>query len=536
VALRSRTFKYIAVATVATAASLIVVRPAVAAPEPAAAPVAWGECAAADISNVPPADRSRFSCATYVVPLDYDRPSRGTINVALMRRAANDQANRIGSLFLNPGGPGGSGYRLPTIAQLIVQPAVTDRFDVIGFDPRGVARSTPLRCFATQEDADDVFGRMALLPITRQEERGTLDALRDYSRFCDRFAGPLLEEMSTENVARDLDRLRAAVGDSQLNYLGFSYGTLLGATYVNLFPHRSRAIILDGNVDPNLRLHNGLEYDRQRTGGFEIALDAFLRRCDADGAACAFSDGNPRTKFDELRTHLRRTGPITLPDGSVIAIDTFTNAVAGTLYDLTALADLATALQELYDAIHPPAAAQRSAKAPTRSVQAMLGNATLARLDIRPDTPYSSDDSYAGVNCVDKPFRHRPGQVPSIADQWERQFATFGRYLAWADPAICATWPLDYRDVYSGPWNRRTPNPVLVYGNYYDPATQYEFSRRMTRELGNARLVSADAFGHTILGFSSCADAIATSYLIELKAPRPGVVCQPNTPPFPASA
>ena len=198
----------------------------------------------------------------------------------------------------------------------------------------------------------------------------------------------------------------------------------------------------------------------------------------------------------------------------MVAIDTFTDAVAGTLYDLTALADLAAALQGLYDVIHPPAATQRRAPSAGPSMQAVLGNAKQAKLDIRPDTPYTSDDSYAAVNCTDKPFRNRASQVPSIADKWERQMATFGRYLAWADPAICPNWPLDRRDVYSGPWNRRTPNPVLVYGNYYDPATQYEFSRRMARQLGNARLVSADAFGHTILGFSTCTDTIATNYLI----------------------
>jgi pimeloyl-ACP methyl ester carboxylesterase len=132
--------------------------------------VSWGPCAEGDLSNVPPAERSRFSCANFVVPLDYDRPNQGTINLAMLRRAANDQANRIGSLFLNPGGPGGSGYRLPTVGGLIFEPQVLDRFDLIGFDPRGVARSTPLKCFATQEDADAVFGRMAPLPITRQGE------------------------------------------------------------------------------------------------------------------------------------------------------------------------------------------------------------------------------------------------------------------------------------------------------------------------------------------------------------------------------
>jgi pimeloyl-ACP methyl ester carboxylesterase len=327
--------------------------------------------------------------------------------------------------------------------------------------------------------------------------------------------------------------MRAGVGDAQLNYLGFSYGTLIGATYVNLFPKRSRAIILDGNVDPNLRLHDGLEYDRQRTNGFEISLDAYLKRCDAVGEACAFSDGDPRAKFDELRNHLRRIGPITLPDGTVVPLDLFTDLVAGTLYSPDDLAPLAALMQAMWDVIHPPAIAASATALSAETVSTLRANAKYAKLDIRPDTPYTSDESYPGVNCTDKPFPKRPNQIPSIADKWERQMPTFGRYLAWADPAICASWPLDRRDVYSGPWNKRTPNPVLVYGNYYDPATQYEFSRRMTRELGNAMLVSADAFGHTILGFSDCTDRIATNYLTELRLPGPGTVCPPNNQPFP---
>jgi pimeloyl-ACP methyl ester carboxylesterase len=502
-----------------------------------AAPVVWGACAPNEISNVPPAEQFRFSCANYVVPMDYRHPNQGTINLALMRRQANDQTNRIGSLFLNPGGPGGSGYRLPTIGQLIFQPQVMDRFDLIGFDPRGVARSTPLRCFLTQEDADAVFNRMALLPITRQEERDTNAALKDYGRFCDRFAGPLLEHMSTQNVARDLDVLRAAVGDKQLNYLGFSYGTLIGATYVNMFPKNSRAIILDGNVDPDLRLHDGLEYDRQRTNGFEISLDAFLTRCDTVGKACAFSDGSPRAKFDELRDQLRNVGPITLPDGTVVEIGPFINLVTGTLYDPSQLAPLAEFLQAMWDVIHPSPTAQIAPSVAAQAFQTLKKNSGLGRLDLRPsyglDTPYTADDSYPAVNCTDKPFRNRPSQTPAIADRFERQLPTFGRFLAWSDPAICPNWPLEDRNVYSGPWNRRTPNPVLVYGNFYDPATQYEFAKRMARELGNGFLVSADAFGHTILGFSTCTDTIASKYLIDLKLPGPGTVCPPNVQPFP---
>ena len=498
----------------------------------APAPISWSQCPADELDGLPADELPRYSCADYAVPLDHDKPRLGTINIALMRRAANNQAARIGSLFLNPGGPGGSGFNLPMAGSAIFEPGVLDRFDLIGFDPRGVARSTPLRCFATAEDADEVFGRMAALPVTAREEASTLKALKDYGQFCARFAGPLLEHMSTKDVARDLDVLRQAVGDAKLNYVGFSYGTLLGATYVNLFPNKTRAIILDGNVDPNLRLHDGVEYDRQRTNGFEISLDAMLARCDAAGAGCSFS-GGARQKYDELRDHLRNEGPITLADGEVVDEGTLTGTVAGVLYAPEVFTQLADILQALWNAINP---ASRSAITVTgEAVRALQGTTRQGRADILPDTPYLSDDSYLAVNCSDKPFHNRPSGIPALADRWERQMPSFGRYLAWGDPAGCPTWPVRDPDTYNGPWNKRTDNPVLVFGNYYDPATQYEFARRMSRQLGNARLVSVDSFGHCILGGSACTDRIAADFLVNLRVPGSGTVCHPDVQPFPGA-
>ena len=322
-----------AVAVLALAGSALLVPTAsTAAPPPPPAPVAWGPCAPAAIANVPVAEQFKFSCALHPVPLDHDDPSLGTIDIALMRRAADAAGGpRIGSLFLNPGGPGASGYRYPTVGGAIFEPEVMDRFDLIGFDPRGVARSTPLRCFETDEEADEVFARMAALPVTPDEEAATLDAYADYSASCAEVAGPLLQHMSTKDVARDLDLLRAAVGDRRLTFVGFSYGTLLGATYANMFPAKVRALVLDGNVDPRLRLHDGLEYDRQRTRGFEISLNAFLARCDA-AASCAFAP-DARDKLTDLLEHLRAEGPVTLPDGTVVDEATVVDVTAGTLYD-----------------------------------------------------------------------------------------------------------------------------------------------------------------------------------------------------------
>jgi pimeloyl-ACP methyl ester carboxylesterase len=446
-----------------------------------------------------------------------------------MRRAATDQENRIGSLFLNPGGPGGSGYGMPLIGSAILEPKVLERFDLIGFDPRGVARSAPLRCFTTEEDAGAVFSRISPLPVADDQEKATIEALGDYRASCRRVAGPLLQHMATKDVARDLDLLRAAVGDSRLTYVGFSYGTLLGATYANLFPQRTRALVLDGNVDPELRLRDGLEYDRQRTRGFEIALGAYLARCDVD-TDCVFGP-DARAKFTRLHDHLRQVGPITLPDGTVVDEATMIGTVASILYNPAIFGQLAEALQALYATAFPPAAALGAGPGAVAS-GTLFAEPPFARYDVWPDAPYVSDDSYAAVNCSDKPFKPKPEGVPAVADRWERQMPDFGRYLAWADPAICPAWPVRTPDAYRGPWSRRTTTAVLLFGNYFDPATRYAFSKRMARELGNARLVSVDSFGHTILGASSCAEAIATDYLIDLTVPPPGTVCQPNTQPF----
>ncbi|WP_307867835.1 alpha/beta hydrolase [Umezawaea beigongshangensis] len=506
---------------------------AVAQPETAgfhAAPAQWETCAADVLAEIPAASREVVSCATYAVPVDHDRPRGATVGIRMMKRPALDQARKIGSLFVNPGGPGGAGLVYAAHGASFFQQDVLDRFDLIGFDPRGVGRSDPLRCFATNEEANEVYSRMSSAPITRTEIRDTVDATRDYTDACARTAGPLLDHMSTEDVARDLDLLRRGVGDQELTYVGFSYGTLLGATYANLFPQRSRAIVLDGNVDPALRTTNGTEYDRQRAQGFEIALDAFLKRCDAVAEKCAFSEGDPRAKFDQLREHLRTT-PVTLPDGQVVTFAAFVGQVSSNLYSPSSFSVLAARLQSAYDTAFPSVSAAAAPAAP----DVPLLNNRHGLADVRVgvvDAPYDSDDSYFGVNCTDKPFLRAPGLFPIIANVWERESPTFARQQAASDLLTCATWPVRHPDRYSGPWNRRTPNPVVVVGNYYDPATRHDFSKRMTKQLGNARLLSVDSFGHCILGDSEGVDTAVTDYLVNLTAPADGQVFQPDAQPF----
>ena len=491
-----------------------------------ASPVVWGPCDDAALEEVPLTERYLFSCAEYPVPVDHADRGRGTVDIAMMRRAATEPSGRIGSLFLNPGGPGGAGFDMPVGAVDRFDPAVLKRFDLIGFDPRGVDRSTRMRCFTNGEQADEVLGRTSSVPVTEKEISGTTDAYADYGEACAKNAGELQRHMSTADVARDLDLMRSGVGDEQLNFVGFSYGTLLGATYVTTFPERSRAIVLDGNVDPALRTADGVQYDRERAGGFELALEGFLQRCAAEEPRCAFGEGDVRAKFDEIRNTLRR-GPITMPDGSQITLGQFTDGVSSALYDPEEFRQLASDLQALHLQLHP-----KPGLVPEllRVLKLPSGK---HRFDGAGEADESYvDDSYFAVNCTDKPIPKEPERVPAIAAQWERESPTFGRNQAFSDLAACSQWPRTSSDVHRGPWAHQAGNPVLLFGNYYDPATRYEFSRRMEGELGNARLVSVDAFGHSILGDSSCADSRAADYLIDLRVPRPGEVCPPDSQPF----
>ncbi|QFZ21867.1 alpha/beta hydrolase [Saccharothrix syringae] len=529
--LRSRAL-VLALAAGTAVSGLVGTGPAVAQEAQGATPIQWSACPADVLAEIPAAERTKVSCANHPVPLDHRKPNGAKITIAVMKRPADDQANKIGSLFINPGGPGGAGLIYSAYGSSFFQPEVMKRFDLIGFDPRGVARSSPLRCFQTLEEADEIFGRMSAIPLTRTEIRDTMVATEDYTDACARNAGPLLQHMSTEAVVRDLDLLRQGVGDRQLNFVGFSYGTLIGATYANIFPSRSRALVIDGNVDPALRTSNGAEYDRQRAQGFELALDAFLKRCDAEGDKCAYSEGDPRAKFDEVRDSLRAE-PVTLPSGQVVTYDGYVGRVASDLYAPTRFKALATWLQSIYAVLHPSAA---SFSVQEQAVEPPLANkgglADVRAGVVSADTPYEFDDSYYGVNCTDKPFLHVPALYPVLAAAWERESPTFGRYQATSDLLTCASWPVSRPDRYAGPWGKRTPNPVVVVGNYYDPATQYKFAQRMARQLGNARLVSVDAFGHCILGDSAGVDTLVTDYLVNLKAPANGQVFQPNAQPF----
>ncbi|AZM57245.1 peptidase [Streptomyces sp. WAC 01529] len=466
----------------------------------------------------PPIDPEIGDCAVRQVPRDHARPDAGTLGVVMLRRRASDPARRLGTLFVNPGGPGQSGLHFAYRADKYLSAEVLARYDVIGFDPRGTGQSAAVRCFTSQEAADTALAGKREAPLTRAEVTATLRAARAYTDACARDGGPLLAHMTTADVARDLDLLREGVGAKRLNFAGFSYGSLIGATYANLFPRRTGALILDGNIDPLLRMTDGAEYDRQRAVGAERVLTAFLRACAAASGRCAFGDGEPAAAFAAIRQRLRH-GPLTLPDGTTVDFGGFGAQVFGRLSagDLTGLARYLTTLRT--------AAAKN-----TRTLAVGRTQATAEK-----PAPYRGNDSGNAVNCGEKPYRLPARAWPALAERWERDSPTFGRRRAF-DALPCATWPVRAGSgtgrPYTGPWNRPTGRTALVIGNRHDPDTPYAFAERMAGRLANARLLTADMYGHTAMGVNACVDELATRYLTEHEVPTANTACPADAPPF----
>ena len=448
-------------------------------------------------------------------------------------------ARRIGSLFLNPGGPGGSGVDfLVGVGQQLYSDEVRARFDLVGFDPRGIIRSTPLRCFDSAEEWEPYFTPFAF-PLTREEERIWIAADRYLLRACDRRAGPIIDHMATADVARDLDVLRAAVGDQRLTYAGYSYGSYLGVTYANLFPRRVRALVVDGVLDP-------IAWSTGRGGeawlvpfstrlrsdaGAQATLDEFFRLCDAGGDACAFS-GDAAERYAALARRLREEpAEIVFPDGTTGLLD-YSNLVGitlGALYDSSAWIEFAQFLADVETQVAPARIGVRlqrvyerpgPAYAPTRGVR------------WHEDSDYQNFiEGFPGVACSDSDNPDDYGAWSIAGALADAQFGYFGRLWTWAS-SICAEWRGFDRDRYMGPFNRATANPVLVVGTRFDPATRYEGAQLVAGLLPSSALLTVHGWGHTSLFLSQCADATVSRYLIDVATPPAGTTCQQDVVPF----
>lgn len=487
------------------------------------ATIGWSKCYA---------KQGPFQCGSVQVPLDYDEPNGPTISLAVVRLPATDQAHRIGSLFLNPGGPGGSGVVYTVLAgPSLYTDEVRARFDLVGFDPRGVTSSTPLRCFGTDRQWGPYFLPFAF-PSNPAEVQMWMDADHFVDSACAQRGGRIADHMATADVARDMDVLRQAVGDSQLNYAGVSYGTMLGQTYANMFPSKIRAMIIDGVLDPiawttgsgdgstvpfSTRLHSDQ--------GAQATLDEFFRLCDAGGPNCAFAPDS-KARFTALGDALK-AHPVTVvfPDGSTVELNysNLVGATLGAMYDSSGWEDFAQALAEI-EAQATPATLGIRLQQFWHPVNSYITKRGFPHY-------FNALESFPGVACADSDNPHSYAAWSAAADAAEAQYGTFGRIWAWAS-SICADWPNGDADRYIGPWNHNTSNPVLVIGNQFDPATRYQGAVLASNLLPNSRLLTVHGWGHTSLFMSQCADAVQTRYLVDLRLPPVGTVCEQDHVPF----
>lgn len=479
-----------------------------------------------------------FECTKVQVPLDYDRSSGPKISLSLVRLPASDPASRIGSIFINPGGPGGSGVDFVLGAgPFLFSDEVRARFDLVGFDPRGIIRSTPLLCFRSFDEALGFFPPFNF-PVGPDEEALVAAIDVALNQACQRRGGAIVDHMSTADVARDLDVLREAVGDDQLTYVGYSYGSFLGVTYANLFPDQVRAVVVDGILDPiawttgrgdeaaTLPFSTRLRSD----AGAMATLNEFFRLCDEAGPGCAFA-GDAAGRYAALAERLR-TEPIEIVDpgtGETVAFtyeDLIGNTL-GALYSSSSWPSFGELLAGIEAAAGPTVLGEA-----LHEVQERTG---LAPRRNRPVVYPNFVEGFPGVICADSvnPAGHAAWSLAGA--EADEQFGYFGRLWTWAS-STCAVWEGFDEDRYLGPFDHQTANPVLVVGNLFDPATRYEGAVTVHDLFPNSSLLTVAGWGHTSLFLSTCADEAVDRYLLDGTTPLPGTTCAQDVGPFDVSA
>ncbi|GAA0455179.1 peptidase [Paractinoplanes deccanensis] len=477
-------------------------------------------------------------CATVQLPLDYDNPRGATTEIAVLRVKAKNQSAKLGSLFVNPGGPGGSATQFALDAPYWLTDPILQRFDVVGVDPRGVGASQNVRCFTSVKEQTEVLNLMNVpFPVTAAEERAYVRGSKLLGKACSTTGKPLTGAASTAEVARDMDVIRRAVGDKKLTYLGFSYGSALGQYYANMFPDRFRALVVDGVLDPTAWVGNTREPLDERlrsSDGAYKALIEILKRCDRAGETkCVFAEGDPVERFDAIAEELKEE-PLALPDGEggtiQVTYAVFIGAILGSLYQFDAGDQVTAIADQVGDALEG------------RSGAALVKRVRDARASRSYDFPYeNSFEATSTVICTDGRHPADAGAWPAYADQRDRKAPYFGRAWGWVD-SQCAnkTWTVRDEDAYTGPFTRRTAAPVLVVGNFWDPATNYRGAVASSRLLPNSVLLSSNNWGHTAYGSGVCATTSIDSYLLTGKPPARGTVCtdapQPFVEPLPAPA
>jgi pimeloyl-ACP methyl ester carboxylesterase len=488
---------------------------------------------------------AQFECASVYVPLNHQRhvdsysafrSDERMVRIALARLPASGGTNKKGSLFLNPGGPGGSGVDMVlNIGPYLFTEEVRRNYDLVGFDPRGIARSDELTCFEDLSELAPFIG-VPDFPITHDEVSQYRNLDQYLSGMCAMRASELINHMSTADVARDLDLLRQAVGDEKLYFAGYSYGSYLGVTYANLFPENVGAMVLDGVIDP-IAWSTGrgwasyfLPYStRMRSAeGAQDTLQEFFRTCDEGGIeACALA-GDAESRFNSVVERIKEEPLVILDDnGDEIVID-YSTVVIGTLnalYSPASWSELASTAAVIEENLGDSEIANRY-----YSLRHALGFE-----DDRGDVIIPQPEvAAAGVSCSDSDNPYYYDYWSWAAEISDRVYKYFGSPWTWKS-SICHSWVGSKESRYAGDFKVNTDRPVLVVNTLFDPATPYHGAKTVERLLRNSRLLTVNGWGHTSLFISECADHVVAEYLLRGALPERGATCDPDTTPFGAS-
>ncbi len=446
-------------------------------------------------------------CAKLKVPIDYANPAGGSIELALLKVPARSGGSRVGSLVVNPGGPGGSGVDYAKYANQIVGADVRRSFDIVGFDPRGVGKSAPIDCL--DDAALDGFLGGDPTPDTPDEETAYIAASKQLADACAAKNPQLIAHVSTVDAAKDMDVLRAALGEQKLNFLGKSYGTYLGATYADLFPKLVGRMVLDGVVAPDL---TSQEISLGQAKGFELATRQYVGDCVKSSSCPLGRSVDEGMKWIQDFLAGLDAQPIPVTDDQRVTKLTEgwgSMGIAAAMYDQGAWPKLTTAL---------------------RAAKNGDGNALMRLADSYADrTPggqYTNNimEVIYAVNCLDKPDTADPKQVEANAVEAEKVAPTWGKFLAWGS-VPCGVWPVKpatqvHKVTAPG------SGPIVVVGTTRDPATIYEWSVRLRQQLSNAVLITYDGDGHTAYTRSNaCVDKPIDAYFVKGTVPQDGLKC-----------
>jgi pimeloyl-ACP methyl ester carboxylesterase len=450
-----------------------------------------------------PCEGGDFQCAKVKVPLDYGKPDGDRIEIAAIKLATN--GNKKGSLLVNPGGPGASGFDfVRDAANTVISDKVRSAYDIVGFDPRGVMRSAPVTCL-TDKERDASRAKNFALDTDAGLQAAEADN-KAVAAKCVEKTGPVLAHVDTVSAVKDLDILRGVVNDAKLNYLGYSYGTLLGSTYASLFPDNVGRLVLDGALDPSL---SSEEVTRDQTAAFDKALHAYVAKCQQSSGCPLTGSTEEGVKQISNAITAAEANPLPAKDGRKVSGSTFVSGL----------------IIPLYNNDNWPILTRALATALAGDGTGMLQLADFGA-DRDPNGTYSSNNSFAfnAINCLGYPMRSDTASMRA-EDQKLRQLSpTLGYYFAYGGSS-CKDWP--YKNVLTpAPVEYKGSAPIVVVGTTGDPATPVQWASALRKQLGNASLLTWKGEGHTAYGRSnSCIGNAVDDYLVDGKVPADNTVC-----------